>query len=77
MTIKSAKQLEGRRLEIDLTGPNGNAFVLLGMVKNLGRQIGMTDEEIDALRADMRSGNYEHLVEVFEEAFGDYVDLYR
>lgn len=31
----------------------------------------------DAVCAEMRSGNYEHLLEVFEREFGDFVTLYR
>ena len=60
--------------EIDLTGPDGNAFALLGYAKKYAKQL-----EIDSqpILDDMMSGNYEHLLEVFEENFGSFVTLYR
>lgn len=63
-----------RRIVIDLTGPSGNAFVLLGHAASLGKQLGM---DVKALTREMTSGDYEHLVQVFDEKFGDYVDLER
>tara|TARA_B100000586_G_C19744323_1_gene275126 strand:- start:33 stop:254 length:222 start_codon:yes stop_codon:yes gene_type:complete len=61
---------------IDLTGPDGNAYALMGMAKDLLRQIGCGHQET-ALMEDMMSGDYEHLVEVFDKKFGDYVVLER
>jgi hypothetical protein len=61
-------------IEIDLTGPDGNAFVLMGMASKFAKQLGLNKDEIIS---DMMSGNYEHLLEVFEKHFGDYVTLYR
>ena len=63
-----------RGLEIDLTGPDGNAFVLIGYASNLAKQL---KKDEDAIKKDMQSGDYEHLVEVFDREFGDYVTLYR
>ena len=37
--IKSKKETFG--IEIDLTGPNGNAFYLLGTASNLAKQLGL------------------------------------
>jgi len=64
-------------IEIDLTGPAGNAFVLLGYVNSLGKQLGWSPEDIAAVKSDMRSGDYEHLVNVFDKHFGRIVTLYR
>ena len=66
-----------RRLVIDLTGPDGNAFVLLGIASNLGKQIGLSKEEIEEIKGRMRSGNYENLIEEFDKAFGTVCDLER
>ena len=71
------KSLMSTEITIDLTGPQGNAFSLMGTAKSLGRQLGMDNEEIKAIHSDMTSGDYEHLVEVFDEHFGEYVTLYR
>ena len=72
--IKDKKQLP---IEIDLTGPDGNAFVLLGKAKSFAKAIGMNGIEAEALINDMTSGDYEHLLEVFDKHFGSFVTLYR
>jgi len=70
--IKSKKQKSG--IEIDLTGPDGNAFVLIGKASNLAKQLGL---DKDAIQKEMTSGDYEHLVSVFDKHFGEFVTLYR
>ncbi len=77
MTIKDRSEMPDRRIEIDLTGPQGNVFYLMGRVKGLGRQLGWIKDEIDIVIEDMSSGDYDHAVEVFDEYFGEYVTLYR
>ena len=62
---------------IDLTGPEGNAFVLLGYAKRFAKQLGMNGVEAEALINDMTSGDYEHLLELFDKHFGSFVTLYR
>tara|TARA_R110001599_G_scaffold1706_2_gene8407 strand:- start:999 stop:1214 length:216 start_codon:yes stop_codon:yes gene_type:complete len=59
---------------IDLTGPDGNAFNLLGLANKLGKQLGIDTKE---LQANMMSGDYENLIQEFDKAFGDYVTLER
>jgi hypothetical protein len=61
-------------IEIDLTGPDGNVFVLLGYAKNFARQLEL---DFEPIQKDMLWGDYEHLLGVFEHYFGDYVILYR
>ena len=61
-------------IEIDLTGPNGNAFYLIGAAKNLAKQLGLDGK---AIQLEMMQGNYEHLVNVFDKHFGEFVTLYR
>ncbi len=63
-----------RNLIIDLTGPDGNAFVLMGTAVNLARQLGKDGK---AIRDEMMAGDYEHLLSVFDREFGDYVILER
>jgi hypothetical protein len=70
--IKSKKQSLG--IEIDLTGPDGNAFVLIGTAGNLARQLGLDGK---AIREEMMKGDYEHLVNTFDKHFGHFVTLYR
>ena len=61
-------------IEIDLTGPDGNAFVLIGMAGKFAKQLGL---DINVIRTEMMSGDYENLLNVFEKNFGEYVTLYR
>ena len=59
---------------IDLKGSQGNAFPLMAYADDFLRQMGRRDE-MDALQTEMMSGDYENLIRIFEEKFGDYVDL--
>ena len=62
---------------IDLTGPQGNAFVLLGYAKQFARQLKFDSELKDKIIDEMTQSDYEHLVETFDKYFGDYVILER
>ena len=72
--IHSKEELKEKRPQINLSGPHGNAFYLLGLAKKYAKDLGKDGE---AIQKRMQSGNYESLVKVFEEEFGEYVDLYR
>ncbi len=58
---------------IDLRGPDGNAFALLAYVKRFGKQLDWSSDKINEVMDDMTSGDYEHLLDVFQQHFGDYV----
>jgi hypothetical protein len=72
--IKSKYEMPKRPFEIDLTGPDGNAYALMGYTKRFAKQL---DRDADAIIAEMTSGDYENLLEVFEREFGEFVTLYR
>lgn len=74
--IKSKESLN-RGIEIDLTGPDGNAFVLMGYAKRFGKQVGMSDSYINEMLEKMTSSDYENLVKVFDDEFGSVVTLLR
>ena len=59
---------------IDTTGPDGNAFVLLGYAKSYANQLGLS---FDKIRDEMTSGDYENLIQVFDKYFGSFVILER
>jgi len=63
-----------REIIIDLTGPDGNAFALMGYAMRFAKQLGKDGK---AITNEMMSGNYENLIEVFEREFGDFVILER
>ena len=66
-----------RKQVIDLTGPQGNAFYLLGTAMNLCEQIGFSDLATQGILEDMKSGDYEHLITRFDYHFGELIDLER
>jgi len=69
--VKKPKQ---NGITIDLTGPQGNAFYLLGTANNLAKQLGVSGKEI---MEEMKSGDYENLVNTFDKYFGSIVTMYR
>lgn len=74
MSIKPIKELRRGKIKIDLLGPDGNAFVLLGIAKSFCKQL---SKDWDAINKEMTSGDYENLLKVFDREFGSIVDLYR
>lgn len=66
MTIKSKDELERRPVEIDLTGPDGNAYVLMGHAAKWCKQQGRDHKPV---MIDMMAGAYNHLLGVFEREF--------
>ena len=68
------KKVNSGKIEIDLTGPDGNAFYILGVAQNLCKQVGIDSKP---LLDEMRSGDYENLIEVFDKKFGSVVTMYR
>ena len=73
MSIKYKKMKTGP-VEIDLTGPDGNAFVLIGIAGNLAKQLNLDKNKI---QKEMMSGDYENLIKVFDKHFGDFVTLLK
>jgi len=67
-----AKQERSGPIVVDLTGPDGNAFALMGLASRLAKQLGFKSPT-----AEMMEGDYEHLLEVFDKNFGDFVTLLR
>jgi hypothetical protein len=77
MAIKPLSKLQRKKMQIDLTGPQGNAFVLLGLAERLGRQMGYTTRQIELIQDEMQLADYECLLHTFDREFGHIVDLYR
>ncbi|MHA6904973.1 hypothetical protein ACKZDW_08145 [Ralstonia syzygii subsp. celebesensis] len=57
---------------IDLNGPDGNAWCLLGNARQIAKAM---KTDFEPIRVEMMSGDYRHLVETFDKHFGQYVDL--
>ena len=52
---------------VKLTGQNGNAFYVMGVVKNALKQAGADKEYIDKYLKEATSGDYHHLLAVSME----------
>ena len=63
-----------RHVIIDLTGPDGNAFVLLGYAASYCKQLGW---DAGPILEEMKSSDYRNLIAVFDRHFGDFVILER
>ena len=59
---------------IDLTGPDGNAYALLAYAKRFAQQF---DLDFNQIKGEMTSGDYQNLVQVFDDYFGEIVILER
>ena len=71
--IRNKKEKKGP-IVIDLTGPDGNAFVLMGYAKRFAKQL---DLDADVIIKEMKAGDYENLLQVFDNYFGSFVILER
>ena len=77
MTIINERPSLKSTRDIDLRGPEGNAWALMGITADLLRQMGRSKENINAVLEDMKSSDYEHLLEVMDAEVGILVNLYR
>ena len=68
------KKTEQRKIVIDLTGPEGNVFVLMGYAKQYAKQL---DLDGDKIIKEMTSSDYENAVKVFDNNFGSFITLLR
>ena len=71
MTIK--RKPKTKKIVIDLTGPEGSAFCLLGYASKFASLLNLDGEVIIN---EMKAGDYNNLVKVFDKYFGEFVDLY-
>lgn len=72
--IKSGLENIKDKVEIDLSGPDGNVFVLMNTAKSWAKKIGADG---DAIIQEMMSGDYDNAVEVFDREFGEFCILYK
>ena len=75
--IKSKKDRPGTPIEIDLTGPDGNAHVLIGLAINLSKQLGYSKFKRECIVDEMTLTDYEGLLHTFDREFGMLVTLWR
>jgi hypothetical protein len=71
MALKRLSELSNTP-RIDLSGPDGNAYCLLGYASRWGRELG---KDTAAIHKEMTSGDYHNLVRVFIREFEDIADI--
>ena len=74
MIVKKEKT---KGIEIDLTGPQGNAFYLLGLASRWAKELQFSDSYRKQMLEKMKSSDYENLVKVFDDEFGSIVTIYK
>ena len=74
MAIIEREDRPEKKKEIDLSGPQGNAFYLLGTAKLWADQLNL---DSTAILKDMESDDYDHLIEVFDKHFGSICNLIK
>jgi hypothetical protein len=67
---------KNKMIVIDLTGPQGNAFYLIGVVLETFRRSG-APELGERIVEEMKKGDYEHLIKTFDLYLGDHFILER
>ena len=72
--IIDKKDKPSRPVEIDLTGPQGNVFYLMNFVNHNAKHLGLNAEGIIA---QMKRGDYENAVKVFDRYFHNHVIIYK
>lgn len=60
---------------VDLSGPQGNAFYLIGLGKKIGIQLERDRTHVNDVVNEMMAGDYDHLLKVFEREYGDFVEF--
>lgn len=75
--IIDKKRASKQYIEIDLNGPDGNAFALIGITMNVLKQLKRDSTERDKIRKEMMSGDYENLLQVMEREIGPWIVMYR
>ncbi len=61
--IHTEKLIKYPEIEVDLVGTDGNAFALIGKVRQALKANGVSKQEIDDFSKEATSGNYNHLLQ--------------
>ena len=56
--------MKKKKKNYSLVGVDGNAFAVMGYVRNAMRESGMSKQQIDEYMSDATSGDYNHLLNV-------------
>ncbi len=56
------KRVINKTVNLDLVGVNGNAFMIMGVFQRQAKKEGWSEEEIDSVLKEAKSGDYNHLL---------------
>ena len=78
MTIRQLSEKPPGKIEIDLSGHQGNAFFLICTASQLAEKVlGWKANKRKWLREEMMRHDYDYVLELFDELFGEFVILWR
>ena len=60
------KKVIEKTVNLNLIGVNGNAFMIMGVFRKQAKRDGWTQEEIDLVLTEAKSGDYNHLLATIE-----------
>jgi hypothetical protein len=60
------KKVVNKTVNLNLIGVNGNAFMIMGVFQRQAKREGWTQDEIDAVLTEAKSGDYHHLLATIE-----------
>jgi hypothetical protein len=60
------KKVIEKTVNLDLVGVNGNAFMIMGVFGRQAKREGWSQEEIDLVLTEAKSGDYNHLLATIE-----------
>ena len=72
MFFKKHPSMLKENVTIDISGSDGNAFVLIGYARKFAKQL---DLDFKPIKDEMMAGDYDNLLKVFNKNFGNVVDL--
>ena len=77
MRITLHYRLKLLKMIVDLSGPQGNAYALMGVARSIGRELNRPYNEIKDVETRMMSGNYNDLVKVLYLEYGDFIQFVK
>ena len=60
------KKVIKKTVNLNLIGVNGNAFMIMGVFRKQARNEGWSQDEIDTVITEAKSGDYNHLLATIE-----------
>ena len=69
--------MPSKKIEVDLSGPEGNAYILMGYARRWSRQLGYSEHKIKCIIDEMMLTNYDGLLYTLDREFGEFVIFWK